>query len=298
MELGSYCAVRAFSIKNFKGIKNVDIDLSNNRILTLIGLNESGKTTILEAIQLFYELTRNSAEPSKEKLNAYRPKGTDFTGTIAIEAELEFEDSDYEKIQALWEKEWHRSERLVLPQTFSYCYKFECELHEYTTRCPRSAWFDVLVDDGESESSLYDVDNSSWQALVNYIKKDLMPEIILYEDFIFDIPEKITYNCSTSSTNDTKNQEWQLVLDDIVRSVNNQFSFQAHVVDIWFSDNNTAENRIAQMEEVLNAKITTAWKALFQKNNKKVHFKEIKIGVEPVHGNGIAIAFKVKTDDG
>ena len=42
-----------FEIQNFKGIKDLTIDLSKqpfNRIHTFVGLNESGKTTILEAI--------------------------------------------------------------------------------------------------------------------------------------------------------------------------------------------------------------------------------------------------------
>ena len=41
-----------FHIENFKGIRSMDLDLSEPGagIFTLIGLNESGKTTILEAL--------------------------------------------------------------------------------------------------------------------------------------------------------------------------------------------------------------------------------------------------------
>ena len=39
------------TINNFKGIKNIELNLENNRIITLVGLNESGKTTIMEAIK-------------------------------------------------------------------------------------------------------------------------------------------------------------------------------------------------------------------------------------------------------
>ncbi|GFO97543.1 hypothetical protein ig2599ANME_1747 [groundwater metagenome] len=45
-----------FKIKNFKGIEDITINLDkspNANIYTLVGLNESGKTTILEAINLF-----------------------------------------------------------------------------------------------------------------------------------------------------------------------------------------------------------------------------------------------------
>ena len=44
-----------FEIKNFKGVEHAIVDLNpaGAHIATLIGLNESGKTTILEAISQF-----------------------------------------------------------------------------------------------------------------------------------------------------------------------------------------------------------------------------------------------------
>ena len=41
-----------FIIKNYRGIDQVKIDLLNDRVITLVGLNESGKTTIMEACEL------------------------------------------------------------------------------------------------------------------------------------------------------------------------------------------------------------------------------------------------------
>ena len=43
-------------INNFKGIDQIEFDLSKsprNNVYTLVGINESGKTTILEAINFF-----------------------------------------------------------------------------------------------------------------------------------------------------------------------------------------------------------------------------------------------------
>ncbi len=45
-----------FSFKNFKGINKMKLDLKespNSNIYALVGLNESGKTTILEAISTY-----------------------------------------------------------------------------------------------------------------------------------------------------------------------------------------------------------------------------------------------------
>jgi AAA15 family ATPase/GTPase len=45
-----------FEIKNFKGISNIRLDFiaqPRSSVYTLVGLNESGKTTILEALNFF-----------------------------------------------------------------------------------------------------------------------------------------------------------------------------------------------------------------------------------------------------
>ncbi len=55
---------RSFKIKNFKGIKEATLNLGTGEasIHTLVGLNESGKTTILEAINMF--------QPDEEGMHA------------------------------------------------------------------------------------------------------------------------------------------------------------------------------------------------------------------------------------
>ena len=41
-----------FGLKNFKGVKEVAIDVNGNeKPMALVGLNESGKTTILEGVE-------------------------------------------------------------------------------------------------------------------------------------------------------------------------------------------------------------------------------------------------------
>ena len=48
--------IKFFEIKNFKGIDEVRIDFESHpqsNVYTLVGLNESGKTTFLEALNFF-----------------------------------------------------------------------------------------------------------------------------------------------------------------------------------------------------------------------------------------------------
>src|SRR5689334_15081667 len=56
-------------VRNFKGIQNLEFDLDGrkpaSKVFTLVGLNESGKTTILEAMSFFYD---NIIEEEEVKL--------------------------------------------------------------------------------------------------------------------------------------------------------------------------------------------------------------------------------------
>lgn len=57
--------LKYFEIRNFKGIEHIKLDFGskpNSRVYTLVGLNESGKTTILEAIH-FFEAHSQSENP-------------------------------------------------------------------------------------------------------------------------------------------------------------------------------------------------------------------------------------------
>ncbi len=109
-----------FTIKNYKGISDVVIDFSNNRILTLVGLNESGKTTILDSIKLFYMMVKGTV-PNEAQINLLRPKGIDFTGFIEISGCLVFEKDDILKMETF---QRDKIRRKFIPSGF-YIYRFE-----------------------------------------------------------------------------------------------------------------------------------------------------------------------------
>src|SRR5690242_10857904 len=86
-----------FIIKNFKGIKELTIDLNKepkSKVFTLVGLNESGKTSILEAINLLsqnvIQSKRHELIPKSEKIN--------FNQIISVKGELEISEEDFKKI--------------------------------------------------------------------------------------------------------------------------------------------------------------------------------------------------------
>lgn len=83
----------SFYIKNYKGIKELELSLNRDpktHITTLVGLNESGKTTILEAISMHFN------QPIETEVHKLIPKSrkSQFTDTIEISATLELDEND------------------------------------------------------------------------------------------------------------------------------------------------------------------------------------------------------------
>lgn len=124
-----------------------------------------------------------------------------------------------------------------------------------------------------------------------------MPEILYFDDFIFQIPEKVcfvkTEVAETDEVSNKNNKVWQLVVSDVLKSVDERMSFQNHVVDVWETDRDAASNRLSQMEKALDEKITKRWGDLFGKN--KINFKEIKLDPEYTDGK-FYLSFKIRTE--
>ena len=94
-----------FIIENYKGIPKIELDLSKkpeSNIFTLVGLNESGKTTLLEAIYLF----QNGIEKKDAHTLIPKNKQHAFNGEISIKAELELSSEDLEEIKDFLKKEY------------------------------------------------------------------------------------------------------------------------------------------------------------------------------------------------
>lgn len=290
---------KQFVVENYKGINKVELDLANNRVITLVGLNESGKTTIMEAINLFYKMIKGD-EPSEIDLNKCRPKGTDFTGSIKISGILVFEDEDKDRISKYW-KSLGKNTHIEIPDEFSYIYEFPFNLAKYQKdRKQKFCGFHVKTK--TSKKSLHDSCKEDWQTLITFIQQDIIPEVLYYDDFMFDIPSKIQFtrngvSLSENTSIDQKlNDTWQLVLDDILKSTNPQFaSFKENVVDIWESDNDLAQQRISSMSGKLNQIITERWKELFcNDKDKKLSFERIDL-ICTLDGDSYTVSFKIIT---
>jgi len=100
---------RYFRITNFKGIKSLRIDLDRapkSDVHALVGLNESGKTTILEAINYFQNDPENLSALGIHGHGIDDPHDlipidqlANFTGTVSIEAAVDLDEDDEKKFK-------------------------------------------------------------------------------------------------------------------------------------------------------------------------------------------------------
>jgi hypothetical protein len=167
-----------FEIHNFKGIKKARLDLSTQprgKIFTLVGLNESGKTTVLEAI--------NSLGYKSESLDPLDLPGyavadahdlipiaerSNFNDLISIEAGFDL-DPDDEKVIAEHLQRTLRF-RLTKPiRSFSIKQRYQFVNSKLKADTTRFKWTITLVGRGKGSRRERQITGDSWLAAAKYI---------------------------------------------------------------------------------------------------------------------------------
>ena len=265
-----------FIIKNFKGIQNLTIDLSKQplcRINTFVGLNESGKTTILEAIHTtmirYDKSTVHKLIPKHLKAN--------FSDTISILAVVEVDDDDNRRIRDKF-KELGYSDYISID---SFTINVACEFENSRPKDPVSYWgFTPHVKKIEDTDYIeLDAADDDWQTVVKYTKDSLMPRIVYYEHFLFDFPDRIYLHGDKS--NARNNQPYREIIEDIIREIIPNGSIETSLYDNYTSSENGAGDIFdaikSKLEEYISTHVFDSWGQLFNSSNAKV---VLKFGIE------------------
>lgn len=256
-----------FTIENYKGIKKLDIDLDikpDHKIYTLIGLNESGKTTILEAINDFeFEVD----ETERHKLIPKNSAGG-FTGDVVIAANLFFTDSDKNKIISFLSskgkfKEIVIDDYLKIERKYSF-------VNSKPTDTVRSYWHFVKVKK-TLKSKLAQIDKPLSDEIWQYVKDNLFPEIIFYRDFLSKFPEKIFLE---PNTNDPKEKEYLSIVEDVLISISPTYNVQNSLLNRLKDLNDANRQALEAVENEIGAKISEivfdAWSKIQSVSKKEI----------------------------
>ncbi len=263
-----------FRIKNFKGIKDLTIDLTKNpngNVIPLVGLNESGKTTILEAINLF----QKDIKGDEEYKLLHKEDSGNFTGFVEIKATLELDETDKENIRNFFKK---RELQVKIPDLLvigrAYYYKnakFNFKFY---------AHYDNLSIKGKTQRKYNDIgkDNEELTDSLSIEIEKNIPKIIYFSDFLFDFPNKIyleNIETLTSEKERTIYAEYKKIIDDILHSINPEYSLNDFLTKLkgGASDDgqSAASEKIKeQISSTLNNKILSPWEAIFQGVKKTI----------------------------
>jgi hypothetical protein len=190
---------KSFRIKNFKGIKDTTVDLSGISgagVFAFVGLNESGKTTVLEAIHSFSpddatgELLGGDIEtgvPIKNRVP--RHLISNFTGDVSVTATLIASDEDVTTIIRNVE-----SEHGILIDVASFPKELQIERQQRFKNGDYLGKFFTL----RSSFSVKTKKQKTWRSITEKERikiRDMVysftPNIAYFPTFVFDFPEKI-----------------------------------------------------------------------------------------------------------
>lgn len=266
-----------FTIKNFKGVKDtVSLDFSNlptSNIFTLVGLNESGKTSILEAIDL---LQNKQSEEHAHKM-IHKSKKGNFNDKIYIEATLTLDEEDEIRIRSYCRKkidfkltESIKTVRVRKEYNFKNS-KFDSFNSRWTVPLKGTKG------KGRTTIDLHEKSLDDWRQVVSYIE-DNFPRILYYENFLFDFPQKI-YLGEVSGLK-KEEVEYRKILQDILDSFDNGLSIEDHLYERL--DNPTPENMgaleslLGDIAQKLTEVIFKGWNEVFLKDSKEIEITTFK----------------------
>lgn len=308
--------LKRFEIQNFKGIKKTVISLDESpsgNIVTLVGLNESGKTTILEALSYF--ITEDEATASLVKTIQVRQSPAElvhkteigiFTGKIVIEAIIDLEDNNVNTIVRRV-RQLHGFEidpstvrrHVTAERRFTFDGGDLIEDKVY--------WLSSAKGKKKNGTKVYDVSAkndliSIWRTMIGVIREGL-PDLVYFPTFLFEFPERIYLREPTTweegSDRYTINAYYREILQDVADSLDKGISIEKHIVQRLEKIHEAGDNPLAfwakviareehnQVRGIVNlvagemgGVIFSAWNQIFQKpaTNKRV---QIDFGADP-----------------
>lgn len=232
--------IEKFTLKNFKGIEEVSIDMDDRAkspVITLIGLNESGKTTILEGLSHFVSGDKSVTElfdgiHSKTQGAALIPvhKKAAFTSEITISARVRVDKAEVQEIEKL-----ARTFNLVIdfeaiskPFEVRREYKFEDSAPKGT----KNIWAFKLNTRKNKKSEMKSYSRPAagqpdlWLKITELLGAKL-PQIAYFPTFLVDMPTRIYLKEHDGEK--AINRHYRMVFQDVLDSLGEGLLLDRHV---------------------------------------------------------------------
>jgi 5S rRNA maturation endonuclease (ribonuclease M5) len=311
-----------FEFENFKGIGEARLDLSPSasaaRVYTLVGLNESGKTTVLQAIDHFQPT--NGQEVSPKQLGGWVApdphvlipiaERANFNGDIVIRCGIELDDDDVEAAKAhLRQVDGYRL--VDMDHKIEIADKYTYENSRFKGR--QSIWSGLAgTGRGKSGGALRQLthrrDNDRWNELARFVRS-ILPTIWFFPNFLFEFPEKIyieEYDDETDS-----NRFYRALFQDVLDALERDLETTKHVVErarsAKPSDTENLQQVLLEASRDVTTTVVGAWNHIFR--DKPIAEKSVRIdlGQDPQSGfdpsgqpkpSKLWVRFRLEDNDG
>ena len=264
-----------FTIINYKGIPKIELELNKKpspKIFTLVGLNESGKTSILEAIYLFQNgILKQDAHTLISKSHQHA-----FDGTISVEAELELGDIEIEGIQDYLRRKYKFEVKTSSKSVkITREYKFEKSVPVMNGKWETTFW-DFHIEGGtkrgKNSKPLSEWKRAAWNEVVELIKNKYLPKILYYQDFLFKFPEKIYLEHFDNEGVEQK--EYRNVIQDILDSIKDGLTIEEDLLGRMRKKKERSHKEaltqlLSKMSSKLNEEILKEWDEIFGGTQRK-----------------------------
>lgn len=271
-----------FKIKNFKGIEELEIKLTLNEepnIYTLVGLNESGKTTILEAINFFSHKPESLDSLGLENyvvedIHDLIPihLRDNFNDHIAIEVGLSLSDADIKKIR----KEVLAMHDMVVTSCnteIKYTQKYHFINSKHDPSKDENIWTFWAKGRKRRGQKIRSLTHSETLFLHGELFLKRIPSILYFPNFLFDFPDKIYLE---DEYGDLRDSFYRVVIQDILDALDNNTNIEDHILDRLYSDDRNEKRNLdslrSKMERKMTEVIFNSWNEIFKKtiSNKEI----------------------------
>lgn len=282
--------ITGFEISQFKGVRNAIIRFSDNdiaRVHTFVGLNESGKTTLLEAMHSFSpdaetELVVKSAKNLDEQREQWVPRDkiSIFTGEVSITANVQATDDDWH----LFKSKLENATGLVclneaLPKRFTVRLVHKYRNGDYLSSSRNIDLPDLKVKTKRA-SKFRDPKLSEIKKIGEIIRK-MMPTVAYYPTFVFDFPKRIYL---TDRDDSSRNSFYRQLFQDILDFDGSGYTIEESILarlhkeenqgpwESWFGSyvGTTEEDKVKQVisraERAVTRLVFSKWNEVFGEN--------------------------------
>jgi energy-coupling factor transporter ATP-binding protein EcfA2 len=256
---GRSLRLTSFRITNFKGIVDSALDLASepkSQIYVLVGLNESGKTTILESLSFFAQNLELQEDLSLAKgvvddVHSLIPKGKkdNFTDKVVLKARMSLDARDIASI-----KDAMRTPEFVVTEIpaiidFTQHYEFANSQFVKKTTTWTVGWKAKKPGERKQRSLTPAELAKAWAAT-----RKRLPLIIYYPNFLFAFPDRIFLEPSDGEANEQI--FYRRVIQDVLDSLENKLDVGTHIVKRARSDSKADADALESVLNKASAQIT------------------------------------------